>query len=298
MLNSKNYQDPLSAMLSILNLKVAISVNAQFCGGWLLGHKTNEKSFHLISHGECILELNDKPLQYLSRGDLIIFMRKVHHTLKPSFNSSKEEERISPNQGIIASATGILCGSFAYENTKAESLMRALPDVLVIRNDSNVRRWVEPLINLIQLESQEHNLGSDLIIKKLTEALLIQAIRSFIKMGHFEVGILRLMADVKLSNAILAVQNAPEAPWTVERLAKECAMSRTAFATHFKNTSAWSPMEYVTWWRMQVAWSRLVDRETIYAVSSLVGYRSEAAFSRAFKKAFSIGPGEVRASKR
>ena len=295
MLDRSNYKDPLSIMLSTLNLNVDICLNAQFCGSWLLGTKSGEKSFHLISHGECVLELEGQVPQTLHSGDLMIFMRQVNHRLVPNIETQAESERSDYQAGINSAATGILCGSFSYENTKTESLMRALPAALIIPNCEQSKRWINPLVKLIQLESTEPNLGSDLLIKKLTESLIIQAIRSYLRAGDFEVGMLKLVADNKLSKALLAVQNEPHLAWTVDLLAKECSMSRTAFATHFKQTSSWSPMEYVTWWRMQSAWSKLIKGESIGAVSESIGYRSEAAFSRVFKKAFDVGPGEVRA---
>ncbi|MDA7746762.1 AraC family transcriptional regulator [Psychromonas sp.] len=297
MLNRSNHKDPLSIMLSTLHLDVEISMNAQFCGSWLLGHKTGEKSFHLISHGECLLAIDGQSPETLYSGDIVIFMRKVRHQLHPIEAVQAPEERQDYLQGVNNSATGILCGSFSYENTKTESLMRALPPVLVIKNDPHAQAWITPLITLIQLESSTPRLGSDILIQQFTESLIIQAVRSYINAGDFEVGILKLIADPKLTKALQAIQNEPQFAWTVDLLAKECAMSRTAFATHFKETSNWSPMEYVTWWRMQSAWSKLVAKESIAEVSESVGYRSEAAFSRAFKKTFDINPGEVRTSR-
>jgi len=297
MLNRSSHKDPLSVMLSTLNLNVDISVNAQFCGNWLIGHKTEEKSFHLISHGECTLTLQETGPQTLYSGDLVIFMRDTPHQMLPSMAVKDKASRLDYQDGINHMATGILCGSFTYENTKIESLMCALPSLLVIKNNAQSNRWINPLVQLIQLETVEPSLGSDLLIKQLTESLIIQAIRSYIKVGNFEVGMLKLVADNKLAKALQAVQNEPQLNWTVDLLAQECAMSRTAFATHFKQISNWSPMEYVTWWRMQSAWSKLTEGESIGLVSESVGYRSEAAFSRAFKKAFDVGPGEVRGKK-
>jgi len=294
MLNHPNYKDPLSVILSTIHLNVELSVNAQFCGNWLLGHKTGKKSFHLVSHGKCQLDLENEETQTLYSGDLIIFMREVKHQLFPVENTACEITSLGYENGIKEGATGILCGSFSYESDTSENVLNALPSVLVVKQNEQTRKWVNPLVQLIQQENCESGLGSDLILKQLAESLIIHSIRSYIKTGEFEIGILKLIADKKLSKALQAIQNEPELGWTVELLAKESAMSRTAFATQFKQTSGWTPMEYLTWWRMQKAWSMLADGKSVLHAAESVGYRSESAFSKTFKKAFGIGPGELR----
>jgi AraC-like DNA-binding protein len=288
------YQDPLSVMLSAIHLQVEISVNAQFCGSWVLGHKTEDQSFHLVSHGECLLRIEGEAEQILHAGDLIIFMRAVKHQLLPIEATSCDVERLNYNEGIKAGTTGILCGSFGYENATSENILNALPPVLVVKQNKQTEQWVGPLIKLIQLESCEPGLGSDLILKQLAESLLIHSIRAYITTGEFEIGILKLIADKKLSKALKAIQNEPQLAWTVEQLAQESAMSRTAFATQFRKVSGWAPMAYLTWWRMQKAWSLLTEGDPVISVAESIGYRSESAFSRAFKKEFGIGPGEIR----
>ncbi|REG82701.1 AraC family transcriptional regulator [Marinomonas pollencensis] len=294
MLSHSTYKDPLSIMLSTVRLNVELSVNAQFCGGWLLGHKTGAKSFHLISHGECRLALAGEEEQVLHAGDLIVFMREVQHKLYPVECSEDEMEKLAFDSGLKKGTTGILCGSFSYENETSESVLNALPAVLVVKKNAQTKSWVDPLVSLIQLESCAADLGSDLILKQLAESLIIHSIRSHIKSGTFDIGILKLIADQKLSKALIAIQNEPESNWTLEQLARESAMSRTAFSTQFKSVSGWTPMEYLTWWRMQKAWSMIVDGKSVGFVAESVGYRSESAFSRIFKKEFGLGPGELR----
>lgn len=289
-----NNKDPLSTMLSAIRLDVEISVNAQFCGRWLLGEKTGEKSFHLISHGESQLILRGAEPQILHAGDLVIFMQAVEHQLLPIETENAPKTVCSYRNGLLENATGVLCGEFYYENNQSENLMDSLPPVLVIKQSPQTKAWVEPLISLILLENKHYDLGSDLILKQFTESLIINAIRTYINQGDFEIGILKLMADKKLSKALQAIQNEPQTHWTLEKLAQLCAMSRTAFATQFKQVSGWTAMEYLHWWRMQKAYSMLKVGKTMIDVSESVGYRSESAFSKAFKKHFDLNPGEVR----
>jgi transcriptional regulator GlxA family with amidase domain len=98
----------------------------------------------------------------------------------------------------------------------------------------------------------------------------------------------------RLAQAISAMHQHPEQVWTLESLAKEAALSRTTFAETFKAVSGWTPGQYLTWWRMQLAWSLLTDGVSTAEVANKVGYKSESAFSRIFQKTFATSAGKVR----
>ncbi|MCK8131354.1 AraC family transcriptional regulator [Pseudoalteromonas sp. 2CM28B] len=295
MFNRPNYQDPLSEMLLNVHLNVTISINEQFCGDWLLGDKAKRtKWFHVISHGSCSLIIDDQEAQLLNSGDLVIYTRDVKYKLVAGESTSCEAERLKYEGGLVVGSTGILCGSFTYQNNSTESVLAALPPILVIKNNEHTKHWIGPLIKLIQYENCNFGLGSELIIKQLIESLFVHSIRSYIENSTFKAGIFNLMSDNKLSRALSVIQHEPQNSWTVEKLAKECAMSRSSFATRFLKISGWTPIGYLTWWRMQKAWSLLKNGELVSNVAESVGYRSEASFAHAFKKQFNMGPGEVR----
>ena len=126
--------------------------------------------------------------------------------------------------------------------------------------------------------------------------LVIQAIRSWIEQDPTaQTGWLGALQDKQIGNAILAVQREPERTWSVATLAKEVAMSRSAFAARFKELVEETPMQYVTRWRMNVAltWLREGDL-SLLEMAERLGYQSEAAFSRAFKRAIGVSPGVAR----
>ncbi len=105
---------------------------------------------------------------------------------------------------------------------------------------------------------------------------------------------LALYGHPRLARVIAAVHQQPGRDWTLDAMASEAALSRTAFAETFKAVSGWTPGQYLTWWRMQLAWSLLSGGESTAEVAHRIGYQSEAAFSRAFQKMFQIAAGKVR----
>lgn len=286
--------DPISLIFSQLKLSVELSVNAQFCGDWWVGKKQQQRSFHLISHGDCQLSIGDERVENLSAGDIIIFVRATEHKIRPCHASEQPEQRCQPQARVNGPSTGMLCGYFAYQNRHSESLMASLPDYLLIKNTPNTQAWIEPILQLIHTENKAQRLGSDMMLAHFVESLVLHAVRSYFEQTKLETGLMALFSHPKLGQAVNAIHSAIEQNWTVELMAKACHMSRTSFATHFKQVSGKSPMEYLSWWRMLCAWDKLRQGQSVAVVAAAVGYRSEAAFARQFKKTFQTGPGEVR----
>ena len=132
------------------------------------------------------------------------------------------------------------------------------------------------------------------ILKRLSELLFAYALRCYAANYEHENGILALYAHPRLAPAVQAIHKSPGQSWQIASLAEQCAMSRTQFAKLFTEVSGYTVMQYLTWWRMQLAWSKLRDGATIDQTAEDVGYRSTAAFSRAFKTEFDETVGSVR----
>jgi transcriptional regulator GlxA family with amidase domain len=128
----------------------------------------------------------------------------------------------------------------------------------------------------------------------LCELLFAFALRHFSENTHHPQGLLNLFSNEQLNRAVQAMHNSPEKAWQLSDLADISAMSRSKFAQAFKKASNWTPMQYLTWWRMQLAWHHLQTGLTVAVVAEKVGYQSEAAFSRAFSKQFAQSAGSVR----
>ena len=135
---------------------------------------------------------------------------------------------------------------------------------------------------------------TNVLIDRLSELLFTYALREQLLQSPQSTGFLGLYAHPQLSRALAAVHAAPGERWTLERLAGEAGMSRTRFAESFKAVSGWTLNEYLTWWRMQLAWEQLAAGRKVQTVALAVGYQSEAAFSRLFAKTFGVSAGQVR----
>ncbi|HYK51384.1 MAG TPA: AraC family transcriptional regulator [Terriglobales bacterium] len=146
-------------------------------------------------------------------------------------------------------------------------------------------------------EMSEQARGSEVVANRLAEVLFIQAIRAHISSGaeSCKRGWLRAIFDPQIGAALTTIHNNINSPWTVESLAGAAGMSRSAFAERFKGLLGQTPLEYVTEWRMQKAVQLLQQRDKkLVDVAQSIGYESDAAFSKAFKRIVGLTPGEYR----
>ena len=150
-----------------------------------------------------------------------------------------------------------------------------------------------PVLDLIIKENLSQLPAKQVILNSLSELLFIYALRFYIQKNQNKKGLLSIYANPQIARAMNLVHLYPEKEWSLESLAKEAGLSRTTFAQKFKQLSGRTPFEYLTWLRMQLAWSYLAQGERVSEVAIRVGYQSESAFSHVFKKQFSISAGRV-----
>jgi AraC-like DNA-binding protein len=154
---------------------------------------------------------------------------------------------------------------------------------------------------MLASETAVSNPGSELVINRLADMLFIYSIRAHIESpsGTCQSGLLRAIFDRQIGVALKSIHEKMEHPWTVESLAAACGMSRSAFALRFKEVVGETPLEYLTSWRMQKATGLLQKRDRkLFEVAKSVGYDSDAAFSKAFKRVLGVAPGEYRRNAR
>ena len=191
--------------------------------------------------------------------------------------------------------TTIVCGSFSFDRSSLRPLPQLLPNFILdqVRSGAHAcssqhaagvgdRRW------------QRQAPGSGVVATRLAEVLFIQILRAFIASEpERNKGWLRAVFDPQLGTALNAIHASVSTPWTVESLAEAAGMSRSAFAARFKEILGQTPLEYVTGWRMQKAMQLLEQRDKkLIDVARLVGYESDAAFSKAFKRVVGANTGE------
>lgn len=283
-------------IIELIKLNVVVYHNARVCGDWVIQeHSDYSTCFHMTTQGCCELEVPGHGHWHLAEGDLVIFPRELPHTMKPSVSMTGEQEHLLIADAQNRPGTSMLCGEVQFLHQGYQSLLDALPEVLVIQRDDSTP-WLCSLLNLLTMESLISRTPTNVIINRQCELLFAYALRHFIDRDGLKEGILALFSHQQIARVIEAIHKAPEKNWQLSEMAVLAGMSRTRFAQTFKKISHWTPMQYLTWWRMQLAWSLLYAGDSVAVVAESVGYQSEAAFSRAFSKSFGESAGAVRRS--
>lgn len=286
--------DALSELLKLIRLHASIYHNALVCGNWCIEERElGATCFHMVTSGACRLTIPGHIDRILNIGDLVIFPKEISHKMLPIAPARGAQVHIPFPEVTDQQGTGLLCGEIHFEHHTAERLISALPDFLIINNDNHCF-WLKPIAELMIRESLKTARNDSVFLDKLAETLFIYALRHFTDTQHSNISVLALYAHPRLSVAINDFHQSPSQVWTIEKLANTAAMSRTAFAKTFKEVSGLTAMEYVTWWRMQLAWKILSQGEAISEVAEKVGYQSESSFLRTFKNIMGTNAGSLR----
>lgn len=280
----RSTEDVLSGVLAAYQVRAVVSANPQFCGEWRMPENPSPHAmFHLIDRGACLLYADGlrEPIA-LSTGDLVVVPRGNAHLL-----------RSHPGQGPDAFTT-LLCGDIMFGSGKRHPVLEALPDFLVVKNERGSDQF-RCVAELLSQESRDLKLGQQAVLDRLADTLFVMAVRHHLNESADHRGILAAIQDPRLAKALAAMHTQPERDWTVAGLADIAAMSRTAFAQRFNEVLGISPIHHLTEWRMTQAERLLQDqRLSVAAVAERMGYRTEAAFRRSFKRFHGFGPGHVR----
>jgi AraC-like DNA-binding protein len=294
--------DVISDILRLLNLRSSVYFHASFCGSWAIdGKNPYQATFHLIARGNCWLHLPGKDVSIaLTGGDLVVFPRDVVHTISASQQPPvKVDNPPVPAGPDETPATSLICGYFDFESPQANPLLDVMPDVVHIKNEDPGRTSaMSTLLSFITSETEAAAPGSEAAVDKLTEVLFIHVVRAYMLQSQSDKGVLAALADQQLSKVVTAVHKAPGDRWSVDKLAQHAGMSRSVFAKQFQQVTGITPMQYVTRWRMQVAYELLrSSKMSVSAIAEQSGYQTEASFRKAFKEVTGVGPGAVRRGK-
>lgn len=281
-----------SELLNTFRLRAEVYNNAQFCGHWKIHeHSEDQTCFHMVTIGECEMSVAGHGDFLLALGDLVVFPREIPHVMTPLKDSPERQfplAKFAPTES--KEGTALLCGSLRFEHSGFHHILDALPEVFIIKQAD--APWISPLLTQIRAEILRCSGADECVLNRLSELLFVYALRH--QMQHqSQEGFLNLFAHEALRPALSAMKESPEHNWTLQELGNICAMSRTKFSQLFKQVSGLTVLEFFTWWRMQLAYDYLRQGKRITHVAEKVGYQSESAFSRAFKKCFGFNPSEV-----
>jgi AraC family transcriptional regulator, activator of mtrCDE len=276
-----------SSVLRTNQLRARIISTPTYCDNWNEPEPATEAgTFHLIDSGACWVRSPalEEPVR-LAAGDLVLFPDGSRHELCASLDGKSAPE---------ARFTSMLCGEFEFATGKRNPIVEALPRCFVVREQDSGMQFRQ-LAQLMLHEARGNSFGSRAILDKMADTLFVMAVRHYIQHAPERRGLLAALCDPRLVRALEAMHTQPEKEWTVAALAEKAHMSRTSFANHFADVLGAGPIEYLTHWRMTEARRLLADpRMSVAGVADQLGYRTEAAFRRAFKRVTGVGPGVVR----
>src|SRR5215471_16775345 len=312
--------DALSDVLRVIRLSGGVFLEANLTAPWCFKGRISPedcKAFqvapslviatHFVVSGQMLVRVNEDEPIVVRAGELVLLPHNDVHAfgsdlgVKP-FSQPDEVKAKSAGSftrielGGGGEATQLLCGYLGSDHAFGP-LLSSLPAVLKMDvRATPLGAWVESSYRFAVSQIAAGRVGSTTVIAKLSELLFVEAVSHYIAgLPEDRKGWLAGLRDPQIGKALGLMHATPARDWSAEALAEEVGMSRSGFAERFGALVGMPPMQYLTYWRMQLAAQRLREsREAVAQVGYAVGYESEAAFSRAFKREFGKGPAEWR----
>jgi AraC-like DNA-binding protein len=317
--------DVLSEVLKVVKLQGALFHNGEFSSPWSV-HATPSRAlanyfapsaehviiFHLLTEGRACVRLENGERVALNAGDIVMVPHGDPHILENgaptrAVDNSKQLEQILAQglklwrMGGGGEVTKFVCGFMACDPRLGQVFLSGLPAVFKvnIRNGPS-GRWLENSIRYSVDEADPSRAGGEAVLAKLSEVLFVETLRAYIThLPTEQTGWLAGARDPEVGKTLALMHRDPAHPWTIASLAKEAGVSRSVLAERFRHYLNEPPMAYLTRWRLQLGAQMLAS--TSYSVSQIaaeVGYESEAAFNRAFKREFGAPPARFRSQSR
>lgn len=305
--------DPLSNVLSLLRVDSILSSRFEGAGAWAFGFpayshikfggvlagafylwvegdatplRLQEGDFYLLTDGHPFFSASDPAMPTMDGPPFYRQTRAADGTVRVQGANPSDYPSVS-----------LASGRFTFEDGSTELLLRHLPPVIHLRAAEIGSSALALLLRLLNDETNTPLPGSQVARSSLAALVLVHVLRSYLHVTRTQAGWLGALSHPKIGKALSLMHGQPQKRWTVERLATEIGMSRTAFANQFRRRVGSAPLAYLNHLRMTVARIALRDSDTSLAViADRVGYLSDTAFSIAFKRATGISPGRFRTS--
>ncbi len=302
--------DALTDVLSTVRLRSAVFACASLHAPWGVSTRGLDGGiFHAVVRGRCVARLDARGAQPidLAAGDVVLFPHGDAHTMRdhPRTSTRPIRELVRAGEGGVGALvvegrgehTQLVCGRFDLERAAPHPLLSLLPRAIHLGAGApSLAAWLGPTVQLIASELERREPGGAAIVTRLADTLVVHAIRACIR-GDAMVGTwLGALRDPQIARALDLLHAAPREAWTVGALAERVGMSRSAFFERWSRLVGESPAVYATRWRMHVA-ARLLREEPSAGLADIadrVGYASEAAFSKAFKRVVGEPPSVYR----
>ena len=311
--------DPLSDVLRTVRLTGAVFFHVEAASPWVaespegpliaksvMPGAQHLVSYHIVTHGSCWAGLPDEPPVHLAAGDIIVFPHGDRHVVS-SQPGMRAEPRVGqyepPSDHQLPSIlrygssgpadVNLVCGFLGCDARPFNPLLVTLPRLIHVRASSDQpAQWLRHLVHAAVAESLDKRYGGESVLARLSELMFVEVVRRHLEgLPADQTGWLMGLKDQHVGRALGLLHDRPAHGWTLEELSKEAGLSRSALAERFAHLVGQPPIQYLAHWRMQVAAERLASGElNVSETARYVGYESEAAFSRAFKKFVGVPP--------
>jgi AraC-like DNA-binding protein len=301
--------DSLTDILRDLRLESSFYARSDLKAPWGLSFSIKDgPSFHMIVTGRGFLRIDAESIP-LEAGDLVLLPHGDEHQIVSSPEAEAiplmalPSERVGQNAALLCyggdgPAALLICGGVRFAGPLAHPLLELLPRVLLLHRDEQegAHAWLDATLTMLGAEALSLRPGSVAVMTRLADILVLQTIRAWVECDEDQrPGWLGALRDPDIGSALALIHRRAEEPWTVASLAKEAHLSRSVFSERFSRLVGIPPMQYVTRWRMSLARSWLrEERISASEAAHRLGYSSEAAFSRAFKRHLQVPPGASR----
>jgi len=305
----KHRMDPLSEVFGSMRIQDAIYTRLEATAPWGFhypGDTVPRIRFALMVRGSAVLKFkNQRQATPLSSGDVFIFILSdepftlVDHP-RSTVVDYRELRKLEVDRVIHygggGALTTLVSGSFGMSAFEAPLISTILPRHLHLRLEQNRSHAFQSVLDLLAAETAQPGIASSRLISCLYESLFVYAIRAYASSSAAPPkGWLAALSDKHLSKAIEAMHSGLDRTWSVESLAREARMSRSAFALKFRTVLGQTPIEYLTQWRMYKAGAMIRSNDTSFSeAASAVGYGSQSSFSRVFRREMGVAPREYR----
>lgn len=301
---------PLDHLMKMLTMDGLYFTQCTLSKPWAISlpQMDNCVMFHLIVAGSANFSTDEGTIK-LNSQELIIYPKGSPHKISDGLSQSYTKlsdlpiKPVTPRFETLSfgghgDVTKLFCGALVFQAPITRKLIEILPDYITITRKSTTRNMasIRSLFSLINEEVKNISIGSDATLSKLADLLVITSIREHLSNeAIYKKGLMLMLSDSRIFRSIELMHNNPEINWSLERLSKEVGMSRTSFIEKFRELIGTTPIDYLIEWRMSLAFSKLqMNSQSILSVALELGYKSEASFSRAFKKVIGKNPGDVR----
>jgi len=318
--------DALSDVLRVAHLTGGVFLRAEFFAPWcissrltpehcspVLGPASHMMIFHYVAEGEVHIQIEgEQDEDLIEAGEVVLLPRNDMHLMgsdlrlpavpgKEVIRPPRDGGLFSIHHGGTGSCTRMVCGFLGCASTEGNPVISSLPPLLRVKlEQGGAAEWIRSTFQYAAEEVSAARPGSETVLAKVSELLFVEAVRRYAEeLPDGRTGWFSGLRDPHVARALALLHRDITRRWTVDDLGREVGMSRSALADRFIRLIGVPPMHYLAGWRMQVATGKLRDTsDSLAQVAETVGYDSEAAFSRAFKKAFGTAPATWRRSNR